>query len=1470
MQGCCERKERVHTVTSVRASLALVLVLSMAGSVLAAQAACKGAALFALDADAGDFFGYSVSVDGFTGLVGAPRDDEHLADAGAAYIFEFNGATWVQRQKLTASDAQFFDWFGGGVALDGEWALIGAPFKTFASVNSGVVYAFKRVGGVWVEQQKLVPSDAGSSDWFGFDIAMDGGLAVIGSSRNDAVGMDSGSAFVFRLVGGVWVEEQKLTASGGAGGDEFGGAVAVAGDVVVVGSALADVPFVGAGSAYVFRFDGLGWVEEQRLTADDAAGGDAFGSSVGVDAGRVLVGATMEDKAANNGGAVYVFEETLGPVTWVQSQKLTVPVSGAGDMIGASLSMDGDASLVGGPRVDQFGFNSGRAFLYRELSGAGWQLRRVLESGFPMPGDQFGFSLSLSGDIAMVSSHLDNTFGDDAGAVFVFFVGFDADLDGVSDACDNCVVLFNPGQEDCDGDGLGDVCEIAAGISEDCDGNGIPDECQAEPLPGDDCDGDGVPDVCETDCQPNGVPDDCDVFDGTSLDCNLNGVPDECETDCQPNGFPDSCDLVSGLSADCNGNAVPDECDTSAGGGSVDCNGNMVPDECERDCQPNGVADSCDISSGTSGDCNASGIPDECELTIGTDCNLNGSLDSCDISSMTSGDCNGNGVPDECDVVSKASADCNLDGVPDECETDCDANGFPDDCDIAGGAVDCDLNGVPDVCDIAGGALDCNVNGIPDVCEPDCQPNGIPDDCDLAGGLPDCNGNGLPDACDLTGGLNDCDGNGVPDECDTDCNVNGVPDVCDIAAQTSPDCNANTVPDECDIVNGAADCNSNVVPDECERDCQPNGVPDDCDIAAMVSVDCNVNGAPDECDVASMLSPDCNGNVIPDECEVDCNGNGVPDDCDIASMVVRDCNGNGVPDVCEIQGGASDCNGNGIPDVCETDCQPNGIPDDCDIVNEISVDCDLNGVPDECDIAGGAVDCNGNAIPDRCEPDCQPNGVADACDISVGTSPDCDVNGVPDECDIAGGAVDCNGNGIPDVCETDCDGNGVPDDCDIISGVVFDCNSNGVPDGCDIVGGGADCNANGVPDECEDDCQPNGVPDACDIASGTSADCDGNGVPDMCDISAGAMDCNGNGVPDGCDLASGVSSDCDGDGVLDECLLGPCMRDCDCVLGAVSLAGMADPGVFPSACTDVCHYLYCDMDGQCRTCSRRWGNTCSVYSGNVGTSDILCSVNAFGNYCSCPNADLKNDSDPSGKGPSGVPLTTGDLLAVVDAFGGADPFGCSSDGFVSCDDVGLTPASGCTSSAIGASAASGGLERMFGVQRSWTAGAATSAQFRLVPRRRAVRAGGMLEVDVFVSGVSGLVGYQFGAVAEHLGDERMDPVPETVETEMFRADYVFAGLYGLPAVDRSLGRLGGVVMDAGVTVGDDALAYLGTYRWRVPEGAVGRIEVRPAVEHLGLWTADSGRIVADAGRWVAVVVVAGDVPSSKTPRAGRR
>ena len=170
----------------------------------------------------------------------------------------------------------------------------------------------------------------------------------------------AGSAYIFERDGlGNWTQAQKLTASDRATGDRFGYSVSISGDYAIVGAIGEDHDASGAntqsdaGSAYIFERDGLGnWTQAQKLVASDRAADDRFGNSVAISGDYAIVGANWEDEDASgantqtDAGSAYIFERD-GSGNWTQAQKLTASDRAAGDWFGYSVSISGDYAIVG-------------------------------------------------------------------------------------------------------------------------------------------------------------------------------------------------------------------------------------------------------------------------------------------------------------------------------------------------------------------------------------------------------------------------------------------------------------------------------------------------------------------------------------------------------------------------------------------------------------------------------------------------------------------------------------------------------------------------------------------------------------------------------------------------------------------------------------------------------------------------------------------------------------------------------------------------------------------------------------------------------------------------------------------------------------------------------------------------------------------------------------------------------------------
>ncbi len=226
-----------------------VYVFTWSGTVWKQQAK-----LTAADGAQGDVFGISVALSGDTIVVGADLNDEKALNAGAVYVYTRSGSSWSQQAKLTAADGAETDIFGVRVALSGDTALISArrDDDDVMGIDAGSAYVFIRTGTTWRQQAKLTAHDGAEDDRFGRSVALDGDTALIGAMFQDNKGDNSGSAYVFTRSGNIWSHQAKLTAADGAADDVFGWSVAIFGDTALVGATRNDDKGNESGSAYVF------------------------------------------------------------------------------------------------------------------------------------------------------------------------------------------------------------------------------------------------------------------------------------------------------------------------------------------------------------------------------------------------------------------------------------------------------------------------------------------------------------------------------------------------------------------------------------------------------------------------------------------------------------------------------------------------------------------------------------------------------------------------------------------------------------------------------------------------------------------------------------------------------------------------------------------------------------------------------------------------------------------------------------------------------------------------------------------------------------------------------------------------------------------------------------------------------------------------------------------------------------------
>ena len=443
------------------------------------------AKLNASDAAEDDQFGFSVSIDGDTMVIGAQYDDDKGTDSGSAYVFTRNtpgdlASGWTQVAKLTAADGAAVDLFGYSVSIDGDTVVIGAYEDDDDGTSSGSAYVFTRVtagdlASGWAQVAKLTAGDGAAHDYFGYSVSIDGDTVVIGAYGDDDDGSGSGSAYVFARdttgdLASNWTQVAKLTLNVYAGGDQFGFSVSIDGDTMVIGARYDGDKGSNSGSAYVFTRVTAGdlasdWTQVAKLTAvNDGAGGDQFGFSVSIDGDTIAIGAPYDDDKGTDSGSAYVFtRNTAGDLAsrWTQVAKLTAVDDGAAsDWFGGSVSIDGDTVVIGAQYDDDKGPGSGSAYVFRRDTpgylASGWAQVAKLTADDGAGGDNFGLSVSIDGDTIAIGAPYDDDKGSASGSAHVFSAYFfpcDASSPPANGAVGDCTSVLESGstcQPTCD------------------------------------------------------------------------------------------------------------------------------------------------------------------------------------------------------------------------------------------------------------------------------------------------------------------------------------------------------------------------------------------------------------------------------------------------------------------------------------------------------------------------------------------------------------------------------------------------------------------------------------------------------------------------------------------------------------------------------------------------------------------------------------------------------------------------------------------------------------------------------------------------------------------------------------------------------------------------------------------------------------------------------------------------------------
>ena len=370
------------------------------------------------DAMTGDSFGYSVGVDDEIVVVGAYLDDDLAQGSGAAYVFENVNGVWTEKMELHSMYGGVYDYFGQAVTADNNHIVVGShndgptPFS-----NPGSIYVFPDSSDSSTFA-RFTGSDSGPYDRFGFSVAMDQDTIIVGARDYDSNSTsNNGGAYIFTGSGTTWTEQAILTQSDAAYGDSFGHAVAISGDTAVISAVNDQGAGWRTGSIYIFKNIGGNWVEQTKIEAFDKYMYDQFGYSVAISGNTILVGSPYDDDGGGSSGSVYVYVEKVNG--WELAQKFLSNDPNPADTFGYTLSLEGDVAIIGAPGDDESA-NGGGAIYRFERNGTNWTQTDKRMASDASNAAQFGNAVAFDGTTEVAGSYADSVVGSASGSAYVF------------------------------------------------------------------------------------------------------------------------------------------------------------------------------------------------------------------------------------------------------------------------------------------------------------------------------------------------------------------------------------------------------------------------------------------------------------------------------------------------------------------------------------------------------------------------------------------------------------------------------------------------------------------------------------------------------------------------------------------------------------------------------------------------------------------------------------------------------------------------------------------------------------------------------------------------------------------------------------------------------------------------------------------------------------------------------------------
>lgn len=385
--------------------------------------------LLASDGIDGDNYGYSVSISGDTAVIGTPYSNSNGKQSGSAYIYKYNGTNWMEEEKLIASDGAAYDYFGKSVSISGNVVVIGALGDDDYGQDTGSAYIFRYNGSNWVEEVKLLSKEDTYSvhrvvdRYFGGSVSISGDVVVIGVYGDNDFGSYSGSAYVFRFNGSNWIREAKLNVYTGTTGvkhhvnNQFGESVSLSGNLIAIGASGATGPEDGSGVVYIFRYDGTDWLEESMIMASDGEDDDWFGAAVSISGEYVIVGAASDDNFGKDSGSAYIYK--FDGSNWIEETKLIASDGREYEYFGNSVAIFDNIAVVGSFKDEDIASECGSAYTFRN-DGTNWIEDNQIHASDAIYGEHFGTSVSISNNSIVIGAPWFDDNGFESGSAYIY------------------------------------------------------------------------------------------------------------------------------------------------------------------------------------------------------------------------------------------------------------------------------------------------------------------------------------------------------------------------------------------------------------------------------------------------------------------------------------------------------------------------------------------------------------------------------------------------------------------------------------------------------------------------------------------------------------------------------------------------------------------------------------------------------------------------------------------------------------------------------------------------------------------------------------------------------------------------------------------------------------------------------------------------------------------------------------------